>query len=175
MPFYPGPGVGGHCIPLDPHYLEFKAREFNFQTQFVALAGEINRSMPRFVVEKANRLLNKIGVALSRSRVLVLGVAYKSNIDDCRESPAIEVIRHLLESGSEVFYHDPHVRAINEHGVVMLSSDLSAELLESCDLVIGATAHSCTDVGWVVGHSRQFLDTRNMTKDLGERPNVVLL
>ncbi|MBL8060352.1 MAG: nucleotide sugar dehydrogenase [Chthonomonas sp.] len=175
MPFYPGPGVGGHCIPLDPHYLEFKAREFNFQTRFVALAGEINRSMPRFVVEKAIRIVDQSGVALSRSRILVLGVAYKSNIDDARESPAIEVIRGLVERGAEVFYHDPYVRSINEHGVLMLSSDLSPELLGSCDLVIGTTAHACTDVAWVVDNSREFLDTRHMTKSIGTRPNVHLL
>ncbi|MCC6686935.1 MAG: nucleotide sugar dehydrogenase [Fimbriimonadaceae bacterium] len=175
MPFYPGPGVGGHCIPLDPHYLEFKAREYNFQTRFVTLAGEINRSMPKFVVDKAARLLSNEGVALSRARVLVLGVAYKPDIDDSRESPAIHILRLLQDSGAEIFYHDPYVRGVDEEGVTMLSSDLSADLLSSCDLVIGATAHACTDIEWVVEHSRQFLDTRNMTRHLGTRSNVTLL
>jgi len=99
MPFYPGPGVGGHCIPIDPHYLEWKAKELNFNTHFIALAGEINRKMPEFVVEKASRILNEQGKALKGCRVLLLGVAYKANIGDYRESPAIEVFRLLKQRG----------------------------------------------------------------------------
>src|SRR5437763_3399434 len=106
MPFYPGPGVGGHCIPLDPHYLEWKAKEVNFNTHFIALAGEINRKMPEFVVEKSSRVLNRDGVALSRAKILVLGVAYKKDLDDERESPAIEVIELLQHQGAQVVYHD---------------------------------------------------------------------
>jgi UDP-N-acetyl-D-glucosamine dehydrogenase len=112
MPFYPGPGVGGHCIPIDPHYLEWKAKEFNFDTHFIALAGEINRKMPDFVREKTCRVLNKLGVAPSRSKILILGVAYKKDLSDWRESPAIHVITRLLEDGAEIAYHDPFVPEI---------------------------------------------------------------
>ncbi|MBG0744685.1 MAG: nucleotide sugar dehydrogenase [Cylindrospermopsis raciborskii KL1] len=112
MPFYPGPGVGGHCIPIDPHYLEWKAKEFNFDTHFIALAGEINRKMPDFVREKTCRVLNKLGVAPSRSKILILGVAYKKDLSDWRESPAIHVITKLLEDGVEIAYHDPFVPEI---------------------------------------------------------------
>lgn len=175
MPFYPGPGVGGHCIPLDPHYLEYKAREFNFQTRFVTLAGEINRSMPRFVVEKATRILGQQGTALSKARILVLGVAYKKDIDDCRESPALEVIKLIQESGAEVFYHDPFVKSIDEHGLVMLSNELSEELISSCDLVVATTEHTGFDLEWVVSRAKHVLDTRNMTAKLGSRDNVTLL
>ncbi len=175
MPFYPGPGVGGHCIPLDPHYLEFKAREYNFQTKFVTLAGEINRSMPAFVVDKASRILNVQGIALSRSRILVLGVSYKKDIDDYRESPAVEVIKLLQASGSEVFYHDPHVKSIDEHGVTMLNSELSNDLIRSCDLIIGTTQHTSFDIERIVRSAKHFLDTRNMTSALASRENVTLL
>ncbi len=116
MSFYPGPGVGGHCIPLDPHYLEWKAREFNFNTRFIALAGEINRRMPEFVVEKAMRLLSDHGLGLRSARVLVLGVAYKKDVDDPRESPGAEVLHLLALRGAAVAYHDPLVPRLREHG-----------------------------------------------------------
>ncbi len=114
MPFYPGPGVGGHCIPIDPHYLEWKAKEYNFNTHFIALAGEINRKMPEFVVEKALRVFAEAGVPVKGAKVLVLGVAYKKDIPDYRESPAIAVIRGLRRLGVEVEYHDPHVPRFSE-------------------------------------------------------------
>jgi UDP-N-acetyl-D-glucosamine dehydrogenase len=107
MPFYPGPGVGGHCIPLDPHYLEWKAKEFNFNTHFIALAGEINRGMPEFVRNKTVRLLNQLGVASSKAKILALGVSYKRDVGDYRDSPAISVIQLLKRDGAEVVYHDP--------------------------------------------------------------------
>ena len=112
MPFYPGPGVGGHCIPIDPHYLEWKAKEFNFDTHFIALAGEINRRMPEFVREKAWRILNQLGVAPSKAKILVMGVAYKKDLGDWRESPALKIIAHLLKDGAAISYHDPHVPEI---------------------------------------------------------------
>ena len=129
MPFYPGPGVGGHCIPLDPHYLEWKAREYNFNTHFIALAGEINRSMPRFVREKAHRVLNRLGVATSKSKILILGVSYKKDLGDYRESPALEVIKLLEEEGALVIYHDPYVPSFEEHGLAMESVPLTDEVL----------------------------------------------
>jgi nucleotide sugar dehydrogenase len=176
MPFFPGPGVGGHCIPIDPHYLEWKAREVNFNTHFIALAGEINRKMPEFVRDKALRILNHQGTAPSRARVLVLGVAYKKDIDDYRESPAIEVIRLLRAEGVEVEYHDPLVPEFREHGLHMRSVDLSAERLRSCDLVLVATDHSAFDYPWVVAQARHVLDTRNATRGVSAgRERITLL
>lgn len=172
MPFYPGPGVGGHCIPLDPHYLEWKARELNFTTRFIGLAGEINRSMPSFVVEKARRCLNAMGIAPSRSSILVLGVAYKKDIDDWRESPALEVINLLVEEGAKVSYHDPHVPSVNDHGVDLVSVPLAN--LGSYDLVLILTDHTAVDYSSVVEDAKHVLDTRNATK--GTRAtNVTLL
>ncbi|MCW5940142.1 MAG: nucleotide sugar dehydrogenase [Fimbriimonadaceae bacterium] len=173
MPFYPGPGVGGHCIPLDPHYLEWKARELNFTTRFIGLAGEINRRMPEFVVEKAARCLNGAGLALSRSRIFALGAAYKRDIDDWRESPAVAVMRLLVEQGAKVSYHDPHVPSFSEHGLSLTSSSLTPEALEAADLVVVLTDHTAVDYGLVAGTARLALDTRNALKGLGG--NVVAL
>ncbi len=176
MPFYPGPGVGGHCIPLDPHYLEWKAREFNFNTRFIALAGEINRKMPEFVREKTHRVLNQLGVAPSKAKVLVLGVSYKRNLGDFRESPAIEVIKHLQEDGAQVVYHDPFVPSFAEHGIAMENAPLTEELLAECDLVVVTADHTCIDYGWVVDKAVHVLDTRNATKRVTEnRQKITLL
>ena len=176
MPFWPGPGVGGHCIPLDPHYLEWKAKEHNFSTHFIALAGEINRRMPEFVRDKAWRVLNQLGVAPSRAKILVLGAAYKRDLDDVRESPAVAVIRLLKEAGADVCYHDSFVRAIVEADVKMQSVPLTEELLEQQDLVIIATDHSAVDYDWVVAHASRVLDTRNATKSVkGNRERITLL
>ena len=176
MPFYPGPGVGGHCIPLDPHYLEWKAREFNFNTHFIALAGEINRRMPEFVREKANRALNRLGVAPSRSKILVLGVSYKKDVGDYRESPAIEVIRLMEKDGAEVVYHDPYVPEFDEHGIAMTSVPLTEELLAEVHLVIITANHSCIDYPWVVARAKHVLDTRNAAKEVTkQREKITLL
>lgn len=172
MPFYPGPGVGGHCIPLDPHYLEWKARELNFTTRFIGLAGEINRSMPSFVVEKARRCLNAMGIATSRSSILVLGVAYKKDIDDWRESPSLEVIKLLIEEGAKVSYHDPHVPSVNDHGVDLVS--VLMDDLGRYDLVVILTDHSSVDYSSVVKGAKHVLDTRNATKGV-RADNVTLL
>lgn len=175
MPFYPGPGVGGHCIALDPHYLEWKAREVNFSTQFIRIAGEINRNMPAFVCTKAVRMLNDAGLSASRARVLVLGAAYKRDVSDHRESPAIEVMRILRGMGADVSYHDPHVPAIHEHDVELRSVALDEAALEAADLVVIATDHSSVDYSKVVGSAKRILDTRNATRNLVERANVKLL
>jgi len=174
MPFYPGPGVGGHCIPLDPHYLEWKARELNFTTRFIGLAGEINRSMPAFVVEKARRCLNAMGIASSRSSILILGIAYKKDIDDWRESPALEVIKLLIDEGAKVSYHDPHVPKVSEHGVELVSVPLDPLRLGNYDLVVIVTDHTSVDYASVVKNAKHILDTRNSTKGLGAT-NVTLL
>ena len=176
MPFWPGPGVGGHCIPLDPHYLEWKAKEHNFSTHFIALAGEINRRMPEFVRDKTWRVLNRLGVAPSRAKVLVLGAAYKRDLDDARESPAVAVIRLLQRAGADVCYHDPYVQAIVDGDLEMQSVPLTDELLEEQDIVIVATDHSTVDYDWVVAHASCVLDTRNATKSVkGNRERITLL
>jgi UDP-N-acetyl-D-glucosamine dehydrogenase len=176
MPFYPGPGVGGHCIPLDPHYLEWKAREFNFNTHFIALAGEINRKMPEFVRTKAARELNRMGKAVSRSKILALGVSYKRDVGDWRESPAMDVIELLQEDGAEVVYHDPHVPEFRHRGQSMECAPLTDELLTDVDLVVVLTDHAGVDYGNVVAKARQVLDTRNACKKVTEgREKITLL
>jgi len=175
MPFYPGPGVGGHCIPLDPHYLEWKAREYNFRTRFIGLAGEINRSMPYFVREKVWRILNEMGKAPSRSRVLVLGLAYKADISDWRESPAIEVIKLLQKDGVAVSYHDPYIPVFKAEGLDLESVELTDEVLEGVDLVVITTAHSNVDYPRVVAKAKRVLDTRNATKGIEGREKKVML
>jgi len=175
MPFYPGPGVGGHCIPIDPHYLEWKAKELNFHTHFISLAGEINRKMPSFVCEKASRLLNEKGRAVSNSRILVIGVAYKKNLGDYRESPSIEIIRLLQNAGAEVIYHDPLVPVFQENGLTMESQPLTDELIGSADLVLIATDHSCIDYLRLVGLARHVLDTRHVTKGMEQYKERITL
>lgn len=176
MPFYPGPGVGGHCIPIDPHYLEWKAKELNFNTHFIALAGEVNRKMPEFVREKAHRVLNWMGVAPSRARVVVLGVAYKRDLADARESPAIDVIRLLRRDGADVVYHDPFVPHVKELDFELDSQPLTQELLAKADLVLIATDHSNIDYEWVVASSRHVFDTRNATRNVtNHRDRITLL
>ena len=175
MPFWPGPGVGGHCIPVDPHYLEWKAKELNFNTHFISLAGEINRRMPEFVREKANRILNRLGIPTSRAKILVLGVAYKRDLNDYRESPAIEVIRLLRADGAEVVYHDPYVPSFRDGDLAMESQPLTAELLSSQDLVIITTDHTNIDYEWVVAHAKHVFDTRNATKNVRENRNKITL
>jgi UDP-N-acetyl-D-glucosamine dehydrogenase len=174
MPFYPGPGVGGHCIPLDPHYLEWKAREYNFQTHFIALAGETNRKMPEFTVEKAIRVLNRQGKSVRGAKVLLLGMAYKANLDDYRESPALEVYRLLKNVGAEVSFHDTWTPEVDEHGVRASSVDLTDELLRSVDLVIITTNHANVDYQRVVDLAQAVLDTRYATRGI-KSEKVVLL
>jgi len=176
MPFYPGPGVGGHCIPLDPHYLEWKAKEFNFDTHFIALAGEINRRMPEFVREKTWRVLNKLGVAPAKAKVLVIGVAYKKDLGDWRESPAIHVINRLLEDGVDIAYHDPFVDEIYINNQEFHSIPLNNETLASPELVIITTDHSEIDYVNLINNARAVLDTRGITRKLNcEKEKVTLL
>ncbi len=176
MPFYPGPGVGGHCIPIDPHYLEWKAKEFNFETHFIALAGEINRKMPEFVREKARRVLNNLGIAPAKAKVLVIGVAYKKDLGDWRESPAIAVIEYLLEDNVNVIYHDPYVPEIEAQGQMFDSIELTDETIAVADLVIIATDHSRIDYINLVENAKAVLDTRGVTRLLNcDREKVTLL
>ncbi len=167
MPFYPGPGVGGHCIPVDPLYLTWKAREVDFQTHFIELATEINLQMPYFVREKVIRVLNRAGKALRGSRVLLLGVAYKRDIGDVRESPALKLIDLLEAYGAQVLYHDPHVPRLRlEDGRVLESQPLTVELLAGCDVAVIVTDHRDVDYGLVLEHAPAVVDTRNATRRL---------
>jgi UDP-N-acetyl-D-glucosamine dehydrogenase len=176
MPFYPGPGVGGHCIPIDPHYLEWKAKEFNFDTHFIALAGEINRRMPEFVREKAWRVLNQVGVAPAKSKVLVIGAAYKKDLADWRESPAIHVIEALLRDGAEISYFDPFVPKIEVLGQIFQSVKWTETIASEADLVIIATDHSQIDYVKLVQQAKAVLDTRGVTRHLNcDKEKVTLL
>jgi UDP-N-acetyl-D-glucosamine dehydrogenase len=174
MPFYPGPGVGGHCIPLDPHYLEWKAREHNFQTHFIALAGETNRKMPEFVVEKASRVLNRIKKPLNGSKILLLGMAYKANLADYRGSPAVEIYKRLEEAGADVCFHDSWTPVVEEGGVTAIGVELTDEALRSADLVIITTHHSDVAYRRVVDLAPAILDTRNATRGI-ESEKITLL
>lgn len=175
MPFYPGPGVGGHCIPLDPHYLEWKAREYNFTTRFIGLAGEINRRMPEFVREKVLRTLNEMGKAPSISKILVIGMAYKKDIDDYRESPAVYISELLLKDGVKIVYHDIYVDKLYIGSNLYESQLLTEELVKSVDLVLITTDHSNIDYHWLVENAKKILDTRNATKKVKQRDRKVVL
>jgi UDP-N-acetyl-D-glucosamine dehydrogenase len=175
MPFYPGPGVGGHCIPLDPHYLEWKAKEYNFNTRFIRLAGEINRFMPEFVVQKAAKIANNQGVAMSKAKILCLGVAYKKDIDDWRESPAMEVMELLKEQGVEVSYYDPYVPHITLSGHPFASAPNLATAVDSADLVLITTEHSNVDYQLAIDRAQAVLDTRGITRKLADPQGKVTL
>jgi len=166
MPFYPGPGLGGHCIPIDPFYLTWKAREFEFQTKFIELAGDINIHMPHYVVQRTMHALNQHQRALNGAKVLVMGIAYKKDVDDMRESPSVRVIELLQKEGAQVSYHDPYVPKVppmREHNLDMQSVPLD-EALAAADVVVIATDHSCIDYEQVVAKSKLVVDTRNATK-----------
>lgn len=178
MPFYPGPGLGGHCIPIDPFYLSWKAREYDFATRFIQLAGEINVSMPNYVVEKTVTALNEQRKSLKGSRILILGVAYKKDVDDDRESPGYAIMKMLLEKGAEVSYNDPWIprlRASRKYNFRMDSTPLSRKVLEETDVVIIVTDHSAYDFDMIVRHAALVIDTRNATKGIKpHRENVIM-
>ncbi len=163
MKFTPGPGIGGHCIPLDPHYLAWKMRTLNYKTRFIDLASEINSEMPALVVERVAQALNSMRKPVNGSRILVLGVAYKRDIDDMRESPALDVIRLLEEQKAEVTYHDPHVASFREDGHERHSVELTDATLSSADAVVIVTDHSSIDYRRVVDLATIVVDTRNAT------------
>jgi len=171
MPFYPGPGLGGHCIPIDPFYLTWKAREYDFATRFIELSGEINTAMPYYVADKVSQALNNRGIPLRGARVLLLGVAYKPDVNDLRESPALKLIRILSERGAAVAYHDPYVPVLEEEPVPfpMASVSLTPATLASVDCVLVTTAHRCFDPEMVVRHAPLIVDTRNFTKTVYDR------
>lgn len=167
--FFPGPGVGGHCIPVDPLYLSWKAREYNFQTRFIDLAGEINNQVLEYVVQKLVAVLNRHKKCLNGSKILVLGVAYKKDVDDIRESPALKIIESFLKSQAEVVYYDPYVpcfRLSGEYEIYMENSSLNEEELARADCVLILTDHTCVDYQWVVDHAHLVLDARNATRNV---------
>ena len=163
MKFTPGPGIGGHCIPLDPHYLAWKMRTLNYKTRFIDLASEINSEMPAVVVRKVAQALNDEKKAVNGSRILVLGVAYKKDIDDMRESPALDVIRLLESQGAKVFYHDPHVAKFREDGHEHTSVPLTDKEISAADAVVIVTNHSNIDYQRLVDGANLVVDTRNAT------------
>ncbi|MEW6051827.1 MAG: nucleotide sugar dehydrogenase [Candidatus Zixiibacteriota bacterium] len=165
MPFYPGPGLGGHCIPIDPHYLSWKLKSLNYYARFIELAGEINSHMPEYVTERAIRLLNtRSGLALSKATVLVLGLAYKRDIKDIRESPALDVIKLFKDRGAKVLFNDPHVPEFEMDGKRVRSTKVTEALLKQTDLVVIVTDHTSYEYQWIVDHSKLVFDTRNATK-----------
>ena len=171
MPFYPGPGLGGHCIPIDPFYLTWRARQFEFQTKFIELAGEVNTAMPHYVVQRTMEALNNKKKSLNGSKLLVLGAAYKKDVDDMRESPSLRVMTLLKERGAEVEYHDPYVPHVEKgHGFNydMKSVPLSPKGLASYDAVLILTDHTTIDYGQVVENAQVVVDTRNATKSVGQ-------
>jgi UDP-N-acetyl-D-glucosamine dehydrogenase len=168
MKFTPGPGIGGHCIPLDPHYLAWKMRTLNYKTRFIDLAGEINSEMPAVVVRKVAQALNEEKKAVNGSRILVLGVAYKKDIDDMRESPALDVIRLLEAQGARVYYHDPYVPKYREDGHDHTSVALTDMEIERADAVVIITDHSSVDYQRVVDRAGVVVDTRNATAKLAK-------
>ena len=176
MKFTPGPGIGGHCIPLDPHYLAWKMRTLNYKTRFIDLASEINSEMPAFVVEKVAHALNDERKAVNGSRVLVIGVAYKKDIDDMRESPALDVMRLLEDRGATVVYHDPHVASFRENGHVVTGVALTDEELRNADAVVIVTDHSALDFQRIVDVASVVVDARNATARLKpSRARIVAL
>jgi UDP-N-acetyl-D-glucosamine dehydrogenase len=176
MRFDPGPGVGGHCIPLDPFYLAWKARQYDFHTRFIELAGEINNHMPYFVREKVMRSLNARSRALKGSKVLILGMSYKKDISDWRESPALKILDLLVHDGAVVDYHDPFVPSFqDEHGCVRHSIPMTAQVISGADCVLITTDHSQFDWELVVRNAQLVVDTRNATKGVSRRDNIVLL
>ena len=166
MKFTPGPGIGGHCIPLDPHYLAWKMRTLNYKTRFIDLASEINSHMPQWVVQKVSDALNDMRKAVRGSRILVLGVAYKRDIDDVRESPALDVIRLLEERGAHVEFHDPFVPEFREEGHTRRGVELSDEMLRWADAIVIVTDHRDVDYQRVVDQATLVIDTRNITAGL---------
>ena len=170
MPFYPGPGLGGHCLPIDPFYLTSKAREYDFPTKFIELAGEVNTAMPYYVVQRVIEALNERGKALKGAKVLILGMAYKKDIDDDRESPSYKLMDLLLSRGAEVQYNDPYInmlRPVRKYTFNYRSTPLTEEVLTDADCVLIVTDHSSYDYGFILEQASLIVDTRNVFKTKG--------
>ena len=174
MPFYPGPGLGGHCIPVDPHYLSWKLKLLAYKARLIELADEINREMPRFVVEKVTEALNREQKSVKGSKILILGVAYKRDSGDVRESPALDVMKLLHEKGGEISYHDPHVPQLSFENQLLHSVSLGTRSLSSSDVVVVLTDHTRFNAQEIVEYSRLVIDTRNLTRGIQSQKIVRL-
>jgi UDP-N-acetyl-D-glucosamine dehydrogenase len=175
MAFYPGPGLGGHCIPLDPFYLSWKAREYDMNTRFIELAGEINDRMPEYVVQLVQDGLNQTGKSLKGARVLVLGAAYKKDIDDVRESPSLKLIKILRDKKAEVEYNDPHVPRLKVNGSTLVSAPLTSSSLKKADCVVIATDHSAYDYRQIFHNAQLIVDSRNAISRAGLRRSAKVI
>ncbi len=175
MPFYPGPGPGGHCIPIDPHYLSWKARTYQYHARFIELASEINNSMPKYVLDKVIHALNQHRKSLNGSNILIIGVAYKKDIGDTRESPSLEVMRLMLDNGAQILYHDPHVSNIILGGEDIYHSEtLTTSIIEDVDCVVILTDHSNIDYELIVKHAAVVVDTRNATRSIQQGSSNII-
>jgi UDP-N-acetyl-D-glucosamine dehydrogenase len=177
MPFYPGPGLGGHCIPIDPFYLTWKAREYEMNTRFIELAGEVNTNMPYWVVRKVMDALNDHGKSLKGSKILILGAAYKKDIDDPRESPSFKLMEILIGKGAEVDYNDPFVPELPHmrmYDIQRKSVELTEENLSAYDCVLVSTDHSPYDFDFIVKHAKLVVDTRNATVNVTENRDKIV-
>jgi len=175
MPFYPGPGLGGHCIPIDPHYLSWKLRTLNYYAKFIELAAEINGNMPSHVVSKVVGALNDQGKSVRSSKIVVVGAAYKKDVGDVRESPALDILHQLIEKGAVVCYSDPHIPEISEGAIRLKAVPLTKKLLNGADCVVIVTNHSTYDYRMIVRESKLVVDTRNATKGLARKGKVITL
>lgn len=174
--FYPGPGLGGHCIPLDPYYLTWKAREYNYHTRLIETSGEINNYMPQYILERASKILNRFNKPLSGSKILILGIAYKNDIDDYRESPSLKIIENFQIHGATASFYDPYISTYKYkqkqyYGI----NELTQEALKDKDLTIITTDHSKYDYDFIQKNSKYIFDTRNATRSLSEKSNIELL
>ncbi|MBU0510065.1 nucleotide sugar dehydrogenase [bacterium] len=175
MPFYPGPGLGGHCIPIDPIYLSWKLKTLKYRARFIELADEVNGHMPEYVVHRVMMALNQQSRSLKGSKALVLGVAYKRDIDDPRESPSLDIIQLLGKHGSSVSYHDPFIASVQVGDITYSSAPLTEKLVAESDVVVICTDHTGVDYDMIVRRAKLVFDARNATKRLSDRPNVVRL
>jgi len=175
MPFYPGPGIGGHCIPLDPLYLSWKARQHGFEVRFIELADEINSSMPHYVMDKISSILNSKRKSLKGSNILIIGVTYKKDINDIRESPALEIVSHLIKKDANVYCHDPLAANFRIDGKKINTVKLTKENISISDLVVIITDHSDIDYKLIVDNAKLIFDTRNALKDFKSSKNIIKL
>jgi len=175
MPFYPGPGLGGHCIPIDPFYLAWKAKEYDFNTRFIELAGEINDSMPFYVIERLTEILNQHRICLNGAKILILGVTYKKDIADLRESPVLKIIKLLEKRKAKVSYHDPHIATFLLEGRRYTSIKLNQKFLREADIILIATGHSSYEYEKIVEKSRLIFDTRNATREVKKNRGKIYL
>ena len=174
MPFYPGPGLGGHCIPIDPHYLSWKLKTLNYKARFIELASEINAGMPFYVVEKIGDVLNSRQKSIKGSKVMVLGVTYKKDINDVRESPALDIINILYEKGAAIFFNDPYIRELDGYNEMIEFTEINVNSLKEADCVVIVTDHTAYDYSLIVEHSPVVIDTRNATKNVNNHREKII-